>query len=89
VEKYDRWMASADWTNPRGEPFRYDKKIAAGPDGKHPDYPAVFCIWGQDMRDEAYRFADVVHFLKANRVIEDYSQVALLLHSVREKHSGP
>jgi len=30
-----------------------------------------------------------VHFLKANSVIEDYSQVALLLHSVREEHSGP
>jgi DNA helicase-2/ATP-dependent DNA helicase PcrA len=81
VERYDRWMASADWANPRGVSFRYDKQIAADPDGKHPDYPAVFCIWGQDMRDEGSRFADVVHFLKANSVIEDYSQVALLLHS--------
>jgi DNA helicase-2/ATP-dependent DNA helicase PcrA len=89
VERYDRWMASADWANPRGAPFRYDKKIAADPDGEHLDYPAVFCIWGRDERDEASRFADLVHFLKANGVIEDYSQVALLLHSVREEHSGP
>jgi DNA helicase-2/ATP-dependent DNA helicase PcrA len=91
VQKYDRWMASADWSNPRGVPFRYDKQITADSDNgsEHPNYPAVFCIWGQDERDEACRFADLVHFLKASGVIEDYSQVALLLHSVREEHSGP
>jgi DNA helicase-2/ATP-dependent DNA helicase PcrA len=88
VEKYDRWMASANWVNPRGAPFRYDKTIMADPDGEHPNYAAVFCIWGRDERDEASRFADLTHFLKANGVIEDYSQVALLLHSVREEHSG-
>ena len=27
VAAYDRWMASADWSNPRGLPFRYDKTI--------------------------------------------------------------
>lgn len=89
TQKYDRWMASADWSNPHGVPFRYDKQIAADPYGEHPHYSAVFCIWGQDERDEASRFADLVHFLKASGVIEDYSQVALLLHSVREEHSGP
>jgi ATP-dependent DNA helicase UvrD/PcrA len=89
TQKYDQWMASADWSNPRGVPFRYDKQIAADLDGEHPNYPAMFCIWGQDERDEASRFADAAHFLKASGVIEDYSQVALLLHSVREDHSGP
>jgi len=74
VQQYDRWMASADWSNPRGMPFRYDKRIAADPDGEHLNYPAVFCIWGRDERDEASRFADLVHFLKANGVIEDYPQ---------------
>ena len=29
-----------------------------------------------------------MEFLKRKAVIEDYSQVALLLHSVREEHSG-
>ena len=59
------------------------------PTATHPDYPAVFAIWGRDRRDEAARFADLVEFLKKNDVIADYSQVALLLHSVREDHSGP
>jgi DNA helicase-2/ATP-dependent DNA helicase PcrA len=88
VERYDRWMASADWSNPHGVSFRFDKTIQADPNGGHPDYPAVISIWGRDVRDEASRFAELVEFLKRSAVIEDYSQVALLLHSVRDDHSG-
>lgn len=89
VERYDRWMASADWSNPRGASFRYDKTIAADAAGTHANYPSVIAIWGKDRRDEAARFADLVEFLKKNEVIADYGQIALLLHSVREEHSGP
>ena len=67
VERYDRWMASADWSNPSGVPFRFDKTIEADPKGEHPDYPAVISIWGRDARDEAERFADLVEFLQAQR----------------------
>lgn len=88
VEAYDRWMASADWSNPAGQPFRYDKTIQSDPDANHPDYPATLCIWGSSQRDETERFADLIRFLKDNEVISDYSQVALLLHSVRQEHSG-
>ena len=35
------------------------------------------------------RFADLVEYLKQNNVISDYRQIALLLHSVRQEHSGP
>lgn len=89
VERYDRWMASADWSNPGGTPFRYEKTIQADSAVAHLDYPSVIAIWGKDGRDEATRFADLVEFLKKNEVIADYAQVALLLHSVREEHSGP
>lgn len=89
VERYDRWMASADWSNPNGVSFRYDKTIEADEAGAHPDYPAVISIWGRDRRDEAARFTDMVEFLKKNEIVADYGQVALLLHSVREEHSGP
>jgi DNA helicase-2/ATP-dependent DNA helicase PcrA len=88
VERYDRWMASAGWSNPGGVPFRFDKTIAASDATTHPDYPAVIAIWGKDKRDEAARFADMVEYLKKNGIIADYSQVALLLHSVRQEHSG-
>jgi DNA helicase-2/ATP-dependent DNA helicase PcrA len=89
VERYDHWMASADWSNPRGPSFRYDKTIEADAAGTHPAYPSVIAIWGKDKRDEAARFADLVEFLRKNEAIADYGQVALLLHSVREEHSGP
>ena len=88
VERYDRWMTSADWFNPDGDSFRHDKKIVADSETEHPDYSSVISIWGSNDRDEAERFADLVEFLKENGVIEDYSQVALLLHSVRHAHSG-
>src|SRR5207253_2637231 len=48
VERYDGWMASADWTNRAGPPFRYDKTIKANDRAAHPGYPAVFAIWGRD-----------------------------------------
>jgi DNA helicase-2/ATP-dependent DNA helicase PcrA len=89
VDRYDRWMASADWSNRVGPSFRYDKTIEANEGATHPDYPAVFAIWGRDRQDEAGCFADLVEYLKTNAVIADYSQVALLLHSVRSDHSGP
>jgi DNA helicase-2/ATP-dependent DNA helicase PcrA len=89
VNAYDRWMAFVDWSGTGGKYFRYDKTIKACPGDTHPDYPAVFSIWGTDFLDEAERFADFVKFLKDNSVIEDYNQVALLLHSVRMDYSGP
>lgn len=89
VERYDRWMASSDWSNQDGGSYRHDKTIVADPEGPHPDYPSVISIWGSDSTDEADRFADMVDFLKVNDIISDYSQVALLLHSVRVEHSGP
>ena len=89
VERYDHWMASADWSNRDGGSFRHDKAIVADPQGQHQDYPSVISIWGNDKTDEAERFADFVEFLKENAVIADYSQVALLLHSVRDRYSGP
>ena len=89
VRSYDQWMASADWSNPKGERFRFEKTIEPDPEGDFPDYPAVISIWGASARDEAERFADLVASLKEAGVIVDYSQVALLLRSVRDQHSRP
>jgi DNA helicase-2/ATP-dependent DNA helicase PcrA len=90
VHAYDGWMASGNWSSGAGPPgFRFDKTIEPDPDTAYPDYPAVFSIWGATKKDEATRFADLVRFLGDHSVIEDYAQVALLLHSVRADHSGP
>lgn len=90
VTAYDAFMNSWDWSNPGGQRhFRFDKEIRPDPDAHFADYPAVLSIWGQSKQDEAGRLAELVAFLKQSRVIEDESQVAVLLHSVREEHSGP
>jgi DNA helicase-2/ATP-dependent DNA helicase PcrA len=89
VTAYDRWMKSANWSNPAGPPFRFDKTIQPDPRASYPNYPAVFAISGRNSADEAARFADLVAYLKKQNIITDYSQVALLLHSVRYDHSGP
>ena len=88
ITQYDSWMRSADWSNPDGASFRYDKAIRPDPGIKHPDYPPIFAIWGSDRDDEAHQFASLVESLKDNGVVSDYSQIALLLHSVRRNHSG-
>lgn len=88
VAAYDHWMGSADWSNPKGPAFRFEKKISPDPATEFPDYPATFSIRGRGARDEAARLADLVAFLKDHQVINDYSQVAILLHSVRADHSG-
>jgi DNA helicase-2/ATP-dependent DNA helicase PcrA len=89
IHTYDHWMASADWSGSDDRNFRYDKTIEPDPEVKFPYYPAVFSIWGSDKRDEARRLANLVEFLMEKAIISDYSQVALLLHSVRSEHSGP
>ena len=90
IAAYNRFMAGCDWSNP-GSPFgfRYAKMIEPNEHDEHPDYPAVFAIWGTDRTDEANRLANLVSFVKESGVIEDYNQVALLLHSVRSQHSDP
>ena len=49
VDSYDRWMASADWSNPEpeGMPFRRHKTIKPHNAGSHPDYPSVIAGAGQ------------------------------------------
>ena len=87
VRAFDRWMASADWTNPKpgGPPFRHDKAIRPHAAGSHPDYTSVIAVLGNGPRDEARQLAELLRLLKTNEVIANYAQVALLLHSVRER----
>ncbi|MDI7261999.1 MAG: ATP-dependent helicase, partial [Thermodesulfobacteriota bacterium] len=89
IQAYNKFMMSHDWSNPESDfQFRYPKEITPDPEGKFPEYPAVFSVWGESRSDEGTRVAELIHFLKENRGIEDYSQVALFLHSVRMEHSG-
>lgn len=48
------------------------------------DYPAVSTILGSSRRESADRMASFIEFLLDEGVIDDYSQIALLLRSTRE-----
>ena len=91
IDRYNHFMESIDWKNyDEGPDFRFpDKKVRAAKATISPDYPAVFCIWGENEAEEARRFADLVVFLKKNQIVQDYSDVALLLRSVKLDYSAP
>ena len=86
VDFYDRWMATAaDWSNPdpQGRPFRHPKSIRPHAADLYPDYPAAIRVEGCNAEEEGTQLAELMRFLKRKRVIAEYGQVALLLHSVR------
>ena len=83
----NRWITSIDWSNPRGTPFRDEKTIRPDCETAYQDYPSVLSIEDVDVLAEAEQFADMVLLLKEQRRISDYSQVALLLYSVRSSIS--
>ena len=89
VGAFSDWMRSADWTDHDrgGQSFRYDKTIMPA-SMEADDYPAVIRIDGDGPVDEVDQLVSLLWFLRRNRVISDYSQAALLLHSVREEVVG-
>ncbi len=87
VESYDRFMRSIDWEY-GGRSFRFPKQIKTSPEHTFADYPAVFRIDAHEKNIEAETLAEMILFFKANGIIHDYSDVALLLRSVQRNWSG-
>ena len=87
VGSVDRWIDSADWSNPdaEGKPFRHHKTVEPHAAGCHADYPSVIAVLGHGPQDEARKLAELLRLLRTHGVITDYSQAALLLHSVQEQ----
>lgn len=90
INSYNHFITQLDWSNSHGtQQFRYpNKQLKPAESTSSPDYPAVFSIWGNNSRDEANRFADLVQFLLKNKIVKDPSDIALLLRSVRLEQSG-
>jgi DNA helicase-2/ATP-dependent DNA helicase PcrA len=86
IDASNRWMTSSEW-NHDGYSFRHEKTIQPDPGKRYSNYPATLTIVGQDIHDEAYRFAEFITFLKEQGIITDYNQVALLMYSVRSHKS--
>ncbi|MEO0199423.1 MAG: ATP-dependent DNA helicase [candidate division WOR-3 bacterium] len=82
IERYNKFITSIEWNG-----FRYPKQSQPNPQENFPQYPAVFCIWGKNKKDEAEKFVNLIKFLKKNKVIQDWSDIALLLKSIRPEYS--
>ena len=52
------------------------------------DYTAAVTVFGWDVGDEMAELIDVVKFLHSHDIVSDYSDIALLLHSVKQRVSG-
>lgn len=84
----DRWIKDFNWTNGANMPLRTEKTLVATKVSLNPA-PAVMHLAAVDVQDEAEQFAALVAWLKEHEKIEDYSDVALLLYSVRFGTSDP
>ena len=89
VSAYNRWMSSGDWSNPGVVDYRFAKTIVPGAAHACDDHPAVVAIMGADRPNEADQLAELLSALRAQRFITDYSQTAILLPSVKRRHSDP
>jgi DNA helicase-2/ATP-dependent DNA helicase PcrA len=82
------WISSIDWSNSQDRPFRTDKNTCPPLHRQYKDYAAVCTMTHKNIDEEAEQFADLVVTLKQQGKIQDYSQVALLLYSVKPAYSA-
>ena len=66
-----------------------DHEMAPHAPGTHPDYPAVFTVFGRDGEAETEHLLGIVRFLRSHQIVTDYSEIALLVHSVKERVVRP
>jgi DNA helicase II / ATP-dependent DNA helicase PcrA len=81
VHTCNSWISLIEWSG-----YRLNKKAQVHPRKDYADYPSTLSI-EQSVYDEAQQFAEFVSLLKENGNITDYSQIALLMYSVKTDKS--
>ena len=84
IDLYQLYRDEINWSG-----CRYDLDVEADKklEKRRPTYKALLNIDEKDAEDEGKKVADLIVSLKKAGTIEDYNQVAILLHSVRSTHS--
>ncbi len=86
IDLYQSYRDEINWQGCRWPlDVQADKEL----ESKRPAYKALIKIEEDDADAEAEQVIDLILTLKRDGVISDYNQVAILLYSVRDKHSGP
>lgn len=86
VDLYTRFIRSGKWEK-NGRLFRFNKNLEPV-DYEESEAPSVLHIHGTSKEVETKKVAKFIKHLKESGNISDYSQVAILLNSVRQEHSG-
>lgn len=86
LNAYSDYMLGHDWSNDDGPDFRFKKTLTPAHSGRGTS-PSLLQIHGKNPVEESDRVAEMILRLKTEGFIEDFSQVAILLHSVRDQHS--
>ena len=89
VDLCNQWIGSFDWSNadPGGAPLRHPKRIVPHAVHANDNHPGVISVLGHDQADEGRQIAELLRLLKDRGFIGDYDEAAILLPSVRERHS--
>jgi DNA helicase-2/ATP-dependent DNA helicase PcrA len=86
VDFYTQFVRSGTWEK-NGRLFRFNKQLEPV-SFEESDAPSVLHISADSKASEAYKVATFIKHLKTNGQISDYSQVAILLNSVKQNYSG-
>ena len=84
IDLYQSYRDEINWKG-----CRYDLNVESAEklEKNRPPYKATIKIDESDASNEGKKIVDLIVNLKKTRTIEDYNQVAVLLHSVRSEHS--
>lgn len=82
------WIEDFNWSGGKKGFLRIPKALEATRESSY-KAPAVMHFAAESEQDEAEQFAELVAWLKKQGKITDYSDVALLLSSVKIRFSGP
>lgn len=87
VNFYSHFMKNGTWEK-SGRLFRFNKELEPA-SYEESESPSVLRLHSESKDQEANKLAELIAHLKSNNQISDYSQVAILLNSVRFQHSSP
>jgi DNA helicase-2/ATP-dependent DNA helicase PcrA len=86
VDLYTRFIRSGNWEK-NGRRFRYNKNLEPS-SFEESESPSILHIHGDSKQSEAKKVASFIRHLKESENISDFSQVAILLNSVKQQYSG-
>ncbi|MBC8390151.1 MAG: ATP-dependent helicase [Candidatus Cloacimonetes bacterium] len=87
INLYNYFINNVNWKNNDGKYLRHKKTIKAGFNKQKGDYESLLCVTSNS-NNGADEVAEFVDFLYLNKIINDYSEVAILLKSVQYKYSS-